>query len=589
MTAPLATGLPVADARTTFAELGRGLRARPWALTGTVIVLVGGSVAALAVPALLGAIVDAISSHDPPAITRLALFVGLAGIITATLNGGAAIGVARIGEGILADIRGRVVERAIALPTSRVESAGRGDLVSRITGDARVVGDAVSELVPTFVGAAFSIVVTGAGLALIDWRMLLAAALAAPVQLVALRTHLRRSTPVYGASRAAVGERAQRTLEAVDAADTVRAMGWGQRVTDTVDTAGSRAMDLELRGIALEVRFWNRLNMAEFVGLGAVLTAGFVLVGGGAITIGQATAAALYFHQLFGPIGTVLGGFDELQRAAAGLARLVGILQLPAVPTAGRVIGGHAAAVELCGVGFEYGAVVALADIDLRVEPGETVAIVGRSGAGKSTMAALVAGTLLGHTGRIALDGHPVDGALTGPGGRGVALVTQEAHVFSGTLREDLLLAQPGATDQQLSDALENVGALGWLRSLTDGLDTVVGSGGLALSPFEAQRLALARTHLTGAHVLVLDEATAEAGSSGTRDLDKAIDRLRAGRTTLLVAHRLDQAARADRVIVLERGRVVENGSHAELVAKGGRYTELWQAWQDGRASISAG
>ena len=133
------------------------------------------------------------------------------------------------------------------------------------------------------------------------------------------------------------------------------------------------------------------------------------------------------------------------------------------------------------------------------------------------------------------------------------------------------------------------MGALGWLRSLTDGLDTVVGSGGLALSPFEAQRLALARTHLTGAHVLVLDEATAEAGSSGTRDLDKAIDRLRAGRTTLLVAHRLDQAARADRVIVLERGRVVENGSHAELVAKGGRYTELWQAWHSGRASISAG
>ena len=107
-------------------------------------------------------------------------------------------------------------------------------------------------------------------------------------------------------------------------------MGWRQRVTDTVDTAGSRAMALELQGVALEVRFWNRLNMAEFVGLGAVLAASFALVGGGAITIGQATAAALYFHQLFGPVGTVLGGFDELQRAAAGLARLVGVLQLPA-------------------------------------------------------------------------------------------------------------------------------------------------------------------------------------------------------------------------------------------------------------------
>ncbi|HEY5882956.1 MAG TPA: ABC transporter ATP-binding protein [Nakamurella sp.] len=584
----ISTALPVADARSTVAELGRGLRVRPWALTVTVVLLLGASVAALAIPALLGAIVDAIVSGHTSAIARLALLVGVAGIGHGTLNCGAAIGVARIGERILADLRGRVVARAIAVPTSRVEAAGRGDLVARVTGDARVIGDAVSELIPTFVGAAFSIVVAAAGLAVIDWRMLVAAALAAPIQVMALRTHLRRSTPVYGAARAAVGLRAERTLEAVDAADTVRAMGWRRRICDSVDDAGTRAVDLELRGVGLEVRFWNRLNLAELVGLGSVLAAGFALVGSGAITLGQATAAALYFHQLFVPVSNVLGGFDELQRAAAGLARLVGVLQLPAEQPRPRLMG-RAAAAELRGVGFRYGSTVALTDVDIAVRAGETVAVVGRSGAGKSTVAALVAGVLDGHTGRITIDGTAVGrsvddvGGSVGPGPRGVALVTQETHVFSGTLREDLLLARAGATDEELSDALEAVRAGSWVRSLPDGLDTVVGVGGRSMSPFEAQRLALARAYLTGAGMLVLDEATAEAGSSGTRDLDRAIDRLRAGRTTLLVAHRLDQAARADRVVVMEQGRVVEEGPPVDLVARGGKYTELWRAWQDER------
>ncbi len=603
-------GLPVADARATLAELGRGLRRRPLSLAVTVLVLLGSSAAALAIPALLGAIVDAIVDAGTAAsgaagdtVARLALLVALAAVVQAALSGAAAVGVARIGERILADIRGRVVDRSLALPMSSVEGAGRGDLVARVTGDARVVGDAVSELIPTGVGAVFAIMMTGAGLAVIDWRLLAAAALAVPIQLYALRTHLRRSSPVYGQARAAVGERAQGTLEAVDAADTIRAMGWGARIGDAVDDAGRRAVDLELRGVGLEVRFWNRLNFAEFVGLGAVLAAGFALVANGAVTVGQATAAALYFHQLFGPIGTVLGGFDELQRAAAGLARLVGVLQVPA-GSAGPRATGRPAAVRLRGIGFHYGSQsqAALRDVDLAIEAGDTVAIVGRSGAGKSTMAALVAGILDGHTGRIAFDGrtvgraaHQSDGpavgrdpdgadAADGPGPRGVALVTQEAHVFSGTLRDDLLLGRPGATDEALFEALDTVGAGGWARSLPEGLDTVVGSGGLSLTPFEAQRLALARSHLTDARVLVLDEATAEAGSSGTRDLDRAVDRMRAGRTTLVVAHRLEQATRADLVVVMEHGRVVETGPHAELVERGGRYTELWQAWQDERA-----
>lgn len=219
-------------------------------------------------------------------------------------------------------------------------------------------------------------------------------------------------------------------------------------------------MELELRAVGLEVRFWNRLNLAELVGLAAVLAAGFGLVRSGAITIGQATAAALYFHQLFGPIGTVLGGFDELQRAAAGLARLVGVLQLPARPPAVRVSGQPAATIELRGVGYRYpsAAAPALREVDLTVAAGETVALVGRTGAGKSTLAGLVAGVLDGDQGQVLLDGRPVEATHSGPGDRGVALVTQEAHVFAGTLREDLRLAKPDAEDGELAAALATAG-----------------------------------------------------------------------------------------------------------------------------------
>jgi ATP-binding cassette subfamily C protein len=211
-----------------------------------------------------------------------------------------------------------------------------------------------------------------------------------------------------------------------------------------------------------------------------------------------------------------------------------------------------------------------LHDVDLVLRPKERVALVGASGAGKTTLAKLIAGI------------HPPASGRIEVGGR-VALITQEVHIFAGPLDADLRLARPDATDEELREALERVGALGWAEALPEGLGTVVGDGGHRLTPDRAQQLALARLVLADPPIAVLDEATAEAGSSGARALEQAAERALEGRTALVVAHRLSQAAAADRIVVMEDGRIAESGTHDELRAAGGAYAALWQAWSHNR------
>ncbi|WP_127792600.1 ABC transporter ATP-binding protein [Agromyces sp. LHK192] len=563
--------LPVATPKQIRREVGQLFSSRRLALTGAVVVLLASAIAGLAMPALLGRIVDAAIDGDATALPALVAAIAGFGVAYGALTGSGRMLVARLGERVLADLRGRVVTRILRLPLPVVERAGRGDLVARAAGDTRIVGEVVSGVLPVFASAGFSIVVTIVGLGVIDWRFSLAALAAVPVQAFALRGYLRRSRPVYRDARAADGDRSQRILESIDAVDTVRAMGASAPREADIEQAAIRSAELEFRSSRIAVDFWNRLNAAEFVGLAAVLAVGFWLVGADLATVGQATAAALYFHALFGPVGSVLSGVDDLQRAGAGLARLVGVLELPEQAPRRAASAGSAAPVRFDGVRFGYDAQPAVDDLTFRVEAGETVALVGASGAGKSTVAALVLGTLLPDDGRIRLgaDGAPPRVGVAG----------QEPHVFAGTLADDLRMAAPDASDDALHDALTRVGAAEWAARLPDGLDTVVGSGGHALTPTQSQQLMLARLVLHDPGVLVLDEATAADGGASEPVLERAARDLAAGRTTITIAHRLDQAAQADRVIVLDRGRLVESGTHADLVAADGVYAELWTAW----------
>ncbi|TDD21804.1 ABC transporter ATP-binding protein [Nonomuraea diastatica] len=598
--------LPVADARRTWAWLRLELRAR-W-IGGTLAALVGvvGAAASVVPAYALGNLVDRVRENAPvSAIVPIAVVIVAAAVVGGAATGTATYLIGRVCGHMLADLRERTVARALALPVTTLERVGKGDLLSRVSTDAASIGKAATSVVPTMISAFLLGVLSIAAMAGMDWRLGLAGAVAVPLYVAALRWYLPRAAPKYAAERRAVAGNSQLLVENMQGARTVHAYRLEQRRLRDIGDASHQVHDISVSVFTLFTRFVGRVNRAEFFGLAAILVAGFLLVRSGAATVGQSAAAAVLFHRLFNPIGMLLFTFDELQAAAASLARLVGVVDLapdqgdgPDRPAgdADRPAGGVAArggdagcpgagasapggaGLELSGVRFGYdGGPEVLHGVSISLPAGARVALVGSTGAGKSTLAAIAAGILRPGSGTVSVGGValPPDRLRAH-----VAIITQEVHVFAGPLIEDLRLARQGASPGEIASALSAVGALDWATALPDGLDTVVGEGGHELTTAQAQQLALARLILVDPAIAILDEATAEAGSLGARTLEESAAAATRGRTTLIVAHRLTQAAAADRVVVMEHGRIVEQGRHQELVAAGGRYAQLWRAWE---------
>ncbi|MDP9795003.1 ATP-binding cassette subfamily C protein [Catenuloplanes nepalensis] len=575
--------LPTATARQTWAELAAEFKRLPGLSAAAIALLVAASASGLVAPWVLGRLVDdVIADAGTGRVVRWAVVIASAAVVAGVLTAAGAAVAARLGETVLARLRERVLDRALHLPSATLERAGTGDLVARAGDDVAVVTNAITGVGPLMVGALLTIVLTAGGLFTLDWRLGLAGLVAAPAYVLAMRWYLPRSVPYYARERIVTGERAQAMAGALHGAATVRAYGTEDTHVARIADRSAAARDLSLTVFGVFTRFGLRINRSEFVGLSSVLIVGFLLVRADAITVGAATAAALYFHRLFNPIGLILMEFDSVMQARASLARLVGVASLPALPVPADVHAqDHEAALVVSVREHRYqdGPAV-LSDVELALAPGERVALVGASGAGKSTLAGIAAGIIPASDGAARLRGVPLEDLGEVRVRKEIALVSQEVHVFAGPLADDLRLARPDADDADIEKALDRVGATGWLRTLPDGLATHVGEGGHRLTAAQAQQLALARLILADPAVAVLDEATAEAGSAGARDLDRAAAAATEGRTTLIVAHRLVQAADADRIIVLDHGRIVEQGTHSALLTAGGRYAHLWQSWQ---------
>jgi ABC-type multidrug transport system fused ATPase/permease subunit len=573
--------LPIATRGETTRLAGALLRTHrgPLFVSAAAFVVVG--LAGLVAPWVLGRIVDAVTTgSDSSIVLTGALAIAGASVLMGAGTALSVVFLARAGEPALADLRERALDRALHLDSIRLEKAGAGDLLSRMGDDVRAVARSLTQLVPVLIQSIVAVVFTAGGLFALDWRLGLAGLASAPFYAAGLRWYLPRSGPYYARERIAQGERAEVLVSGLQGASTLRALSREQAQIDAITRHSHRAMTITLDVFRLFTRFGARQNRSELIGLGLVLGTGFLLVRDGLATVGAVTAAALYFHRLFNPIGALLMIFDDIQSAGASLARLAGVAMLEPVPAPADPSPVRHGAVELVGVGHEYVAGRPVLDgVTVRLAAGERVALVGSTGSGKSTLGAIVAGLLQPSSGTVSIGGVPLASLEPAHVRSAVALVTQDVHVFSGTVRDNVDLARPGADDAAIRAALTTVRATSWVDALPDGLDTVVGDHGHPLSPAQAQQLALARILLHDPLVAVFDEATAEAGSSGARELEAAAVAVTQGRTALIVAHRLTQARSADRVLVMHHGRIVEQGTHDSLVATGGRYAALWAAW----------
>ncbi|HEV7209773.1 MAG TPA: ABC transporter ATP-binding protein [Mycobacteriales bacterium] len=542
------------------------------------------AVAGLAGPLVLGRLVDTVVRHGTRGAVDSAAALFAAALLAQTaLTFAARARGAVLGEAALAELREGFLTRVVRLPLETVERTDGGDLLARASSDVENLQDTVRRAVPEIVVALLQTTLLITALVITSPALALAGLLGALPLTLATRWYRRRAPAGYRrllAREAAVGGR---IAETAAAGRTVETFGLaGQRIAHT--ERDLRALiEAELYTLRLRTVWFPSAEFAYFLPLAGLVALGGVLHAHGVVSLGTITAAALYLRQLVDPVDALVSWMDELQIGGAALGRLIGVQQAPHAPdgTAEPADGElharnvHYAYRSEAGVPLDV-----LHGVSLQVPVGGRIAVVGPSGAGKSTLGRLLAGVVPPRTGTVTVGGESAAQVAPERLRRHVALVTQEQHVFIGTLRDNLLLARPGADDGELLAALEAVDAQ-WGARLPAGLDTVLGSGGLALSPGEAQQLALARLVLVDPDTLILDEATSLLDPRAARHLERSLAAVLDGRTVVAIAHRLSTAFDADLVAVVDGGRITEIGTHPELVAAGAGYAALWRSWQD--------
>lgn len=552
------------------------LRARRGRFLTTAGLFLAASAAGLVGPQLLGAIVDEVAT-GPGRVARIDLLAGLflaALLVAAALRRAARWRAGVLGEELLAANRTQLVDRALALPLASVESVGTGALLSRATTDLGRVDSALRQGLPEVITAGVTVTLTVVAMVVTSPLLALALLVAVPTVVLPTRWLWRRLPRAMERMLDAWAAVASRTHESSAGARTLDALGRVEARRGADDRVLVDGVDRERDLRALHVRWTPWLELSHVTPVAATLLLGAWAHGEGLVSLGTVTTIVLYTQALASPLDTALWWIEDLMVASVALRRVLGVRVPEATSTgpAASVVAGTGSGLDVDGVRFAYRAGrEVLRGVDLHVPVGQRWALVGGSGAGKSTLARLVAGIAVPDEGSVRVNGREVTSLDDDTLRSEVLLLTQEHHVFTGSVRDNLALPADAFTDDDLRRALEVVGLEDW----ADRLDHPVGAGGLVVPAPVAQQLALARVVLADPTTVVLDEATSLLDSASARRAEGALERVLAGRTVIAIAHRLHTAAAADVVVVMAGGRIVEQGPPDELAAAGGEYARL--------------
>ncbi len=486
-----------------------------------------------------------------------------------------------LGETVFAELREGFLASILTLPLVAVERAGTGDLLSRTTNDVEAISRTVRFAVPEWLVALVQAGLTLGAMILVSPLVAIAGLVSVPFLYFSTRWYLRYATPGYMRERISYATLSGTVAETVEGSRTIDALQLASRQNDRLDGNIRESFYAEMYTLLMRMNWFPIVETAFSLAVATTLGWGGWLALHHHVSIGAATAVTLYVVQLNDPLDRIIAWLDELQMGAASFARLIGVSVVrdnrpteSAEPLSETII------VQDVRYAYREGHDV-LHGVTLTIRPGERLAMVGPSGAGKSTLGRLIAGIDAPRSGSVEVGGVPLSSMPLHTLRQHVALVTQEHHIFIGSVSDNLALAKPSASEADIRDALAAVDALEWAEALPEGLATELGSTGYALSPAQAQQLALARLVLTNPHTLVLDEATALLDPRAARHLERSLSAVLTGRTVIAIAHRLHTAHDADRVAVVNEGVVSELGTHDELIALNGEYAALWRSWRN--------
>jgi ATP-binding cassette subfamily B protein len=542
----------------------------------------------LAGPALVRYAVDhGIAKHDRHPLDVAALVIlGLAAAKPLVVRAQTLLA-ATASERFLDSLRRAAFDKLQALPLGFFEQERTGVLVSRLTSDIQALDEFLREALVEVVGSGLQIALTVGVLVILSPTLAAVSLVALPVLIASSWAFHHSAGRAYHAIRDRVAETLTALQEGLSGVRVVQAFRRERRTIEAYKPRSRAQIGAWRRASFVNIRLFTMIPLAQTVALVAVLLVASSMYRNGSISQGTIAAYVLYLVQLFDPIARFSEWLGDFRQGLAALGKVVGLLQTEnaVAERPGAVELPADGALELRGVTFGYGGAAVVKGVSLRLEAGEHVALVGVTGAGKSTLAKLLTRQYDPQQGSIALGGVDLRDGVLRSLRRRIVMLPQEGHLFSGSIADNVRLADPEAPDEAVLHALEQIGARERFEALPDGIHTDVQTRGVRLSAGERQLVGIARVALADPAVIVLDEATSSLDPATEADVERALAAVVEGRTVIIIAHRLSTAERADRVVVMDSGRVVEVASHDELVAQGERYARLWASWQAGVAA----